>query len=142
MGVILLLHSGGDDSKDAEEYAFELAVEEKKKLVCLHAVNPIGYYGVVKHYGEKKRAADALKKKIEEKAEKMGVNVEFVLKEGKPDEAVKKYISEKEKDIDVIILGSTRKKIHEKLFFGSVSEKILKLTKGRYHPTIILKRIK
>ncbi len=141
MGVILLLHSGGEDSRDAEEYAFELAVEEKKKLVCLHAIDPIGYYGVVKHYGNKKKAADTLKKRVKNKAEEIGVECEFLLMEGKPDEAVKKYISEHEKDLDIIILGSTRKKIHEKLFFGSVSEKILKMTKGRFHPTIILKKI-
>jgi nucleotide-binding universal stress UspA family protein len=96
---------------------------------------------MVKHYGEKKRAADALKKKVERKAGDMGVDLEFLLMEGKPDEAVKKYITKNEKDLDVIILGSTRKKIHEKLFLGSVSEKILKLTKDRYHPTIILKRV-
>lgn len=141
MGVILLLHSGGEDSRDAEEYAFELATEEEKKLVCLHAINPIGYYGVVKHYGEGKRSADALKRRVKKKADEMGVECEFLIMEGKPDEAVRRYISEHEEDLDIIILGSTRKKIHEKIFFGSVSEKILKMTKGRYHPTIILKRV-
>jgi nucleotide-binding universal stress UspA family protein len=141
MGVILLLHSGGDDSRDAEEYAFELAVEEKKKLVCLHAIDPIGYYGVLVHQSDKKKAAEHLRKKLEKKAQEMGVECEFLLMEGKPDEAVKKYISKHEEDLDVIILGSTRKKIHQKIFLGSVSEKILKLTKGKFHPTIILKKI-
>jgi hypothetical protein len=61
MGIILLLHSGMEDSRDAEEYAFELALEEKKKLICLHILDPIGYYGVVKHYGEKKRRSHELK---------------------------------------------------------------------------------
>jgi nucleotide-binding universal stress UspA family protein len=142
MGVILLLHSGAADSKDAEEYAFELALEEKKKLVCLHVIDPIGYYGVVKHYGEKKRQAEELRKSVEKKAGEMKVDFEFLLIEGRPAESVENYITKREREIDVIILGSTRKKIHEKLFFGSVSEKILKITKNTYHPTIILKRIK
>lgn len=142
MGIILLLHSGGEDSRDAEEYAFELALEEKKKLTCLHVIDPIGYYGVVKHYGEKKRKAEELKKSVEKKALELEVDFEFLLIEGSTVESVKNYITGKEKDIDTIILGSTRKKIHEKIFFGSVSEKILKVTKNKYHPTIILKKMK
>lgn len=142
MGVILLLHSGGADSRDAEEYAFELALEEKKKLVCLHVIDTIGYYGVVKHYGEKKRRAEKLRKSVEKKAGEMGVDFEFRLIEGRPAESVENYIAGREQEIDVIILGSTRKKIHEKLFMGSVSERILRITKNKYHPTIILKRIR
>jgi nucleotide-binding universal stress UspA family protein len=140
MGIILLLHSGMEDSRDAEEYAFELALEEKKKLICLHILDPIGYYGVVKHYGEKKRRSYELKKKVEKKARALEVDFEFILIEGNTVESVKNYIAGEE-NIDTIILGSTRKKIHEKLFFGSVSEKILKITKGKYHPTIILKKM-
>lgn len=125
---------------DAEEYAFELAKEEKKKLVCLHVVDPIGYYGVVKHYGRKSGRAMELKKRLEKKAVNLKTDFELALLEGDTCETVKNYINQNEGSIDKIILGSTRKKIHEKLFFGSVSEKILKLTKNKYHPTIILKK--
>lgn len=142
MGFILLLHSGRDDSRDAEEYAFEVAMEEKKKLVCLHVLDPIGYYGVVKHYGRKNRRAMELKKRVEKKAAKLNADFEFLLMEGNTCDTVKDYIKENEGNIDTIIFGSTRKRIHEKLFFGSVSERVLKVTKGKYHPTIILKKMR
>jgi nucleotide-binding universal stress UspA family protein len=142
VGVILLLHSGREDSQDAEEYAFELALEEGKKLVCLHVVDPVGYYGVVKHYGEKKGIAERLRKELARKAEERGVEFEFVLREGKVVQTVRDYIQSNEGAIDAIVLGSTRKRIHQKFFFGSVSEQILKLTKDKYHPTIILKRVR
>jgi nucleotide-binding universal stress UspA family protein len=77
---------------------------------------------------------------VEKKAKALEVDFEFILIEGNTVESVENYMAGEE-NIDTIILGSTRKKIHEKLFFGSVSEKILKITKGKYHPTIILKKM-
>ncbi|GEM_PF-592272 len=105
------------DGTEASENAVGLAVELAKSLDCdLHAVS------VICNQLKRQNAEDALAQ-----VEKMYPKANVVVREGKPAEEIVSYA--KEINANLIIVGSSNKSRLERLFIGSVSEKVVRHAK-------------
>ncbi len=121
-----------DYSYEALEYAKELAFMHKAKLYVLHVIfEPAEYTGFyVPHI-----SFDKIRREIETGAVKFMDelkntrlrdvdNLETMIIFGIPDEEILKFA--KDKEIDLIVIGSAGKKGLEKFVFGSTAEKVVK----------------
>ena len=126
---IVVATDGSKFSEEALKYAANLARETKAKLTVVHVVNVQGYIEVMWHDMKKKYVEDAerimaeLKERCNNAVDLSDIEVDFVVKEGIPYKRIVE--TAKEKEADVIILGSHGHSALEKILLGSVAERVI-----------------
>ncbi|HHS14170.1 MAG TPA: universal stress protein [bacterium] len=129
-------------SYEALQRAIDMASQFKAELIVLHVVNPVpvaagmtGYPGFnIPEYQKElaKHARENLDKLIKKRVpEKIRVKAEVALG-NEADEIVR--IAEEE-DIDLIVIATHGRTGIQRLFFGSVTEKVLRHTQ---HPVLVI----
>lgn len=121
-----------------------IAVAHQAEVYLLHTVSPVLYLPYPESFGmnvvDLELVAELQKKRQEEAREKLTalaeylkpIKVEILVEVGDPAEA----ILEKEELADLVLMGSHRKGLVERILVGSTTEKVVKYTKK---PVLVLK---
>ena len=122
---ILVATDGSRFSEAAVCYAMRLAKETKAKLTVIHVANVHGYVEVLWHDMKKKYRVEGERvlKEVKEHCNLEGVHAEMLLEEGVP--YVKIVEAAKRLHCDLIVLGSHGHSGLEKIFLGSVAERVI-----------------
>jgi len=122
---ILVATDGSKFSEAAVCYAMKLAREHEAKLTIIHVANVHGYLEVLWHDMKNRYRKEGLRvlEAVKEHCQVEGIEVETVLEEGVP--YVKIVEAAKRLDCDLIILGSHGHSGLEKIFLGSVAERVI-----------------
>ncbi len=122
---ILVATDGSRFSEAAVCYAMRLARESGAKLTIIHVANVQGYVEVLWH-DMKKRYREEGQRVLEaakEHCQMEGIEAETLLEEGVPYQKIVE--AAKRLDCDLIILGSHGHSGLEKIFLGSVAERVV-----------------
>ncbi len=127
---IVVATDGSKFSEDAVKYAAKLAKGTGAKLTVVHVVNVQGYIEVMWHDMKKEyeKHADKVLEELKERCDVLApelceIEVEYVVKEGIPYRKIVE--TAKEKNADIIILGSHGHSTLEKILLGSVAERVI-----------------
>jgi len=135
-----------DNSKvsiEAARHGLEIAKLMKSKVYVIYVVDIMpfvglpteGFWETMKEILEEE-GKEAFKK-IENMAEKIGVDITTEILEGSPAKEIVEYAEKK--GIDLIVMGTSGKSGIDKLLLGSVAEKVSKKT---HCPVLLVKMIK
>ena len=113
---ILFATDLADRDMSAFEIASELAMKAKSRLIVTHVVDPNNSSSTQLEMAKRKLAAYV--------PEDISVDFEHLLKQGDACECILQSV--REKDIDLLILGTHGRDGLERAFFGSVAEKIIR----------------
>lgn len=133
---ILVATDGSEFSESALEYAIDLAKKNYAKLFIVYVV-PLTALGSAweddkireRLVQEGKDILEKAKEKVREK----GMMPEIILEEGIPSEKILEVA--KEKNVDLIIMGSHGHTKLEKIIIGSVAERVIG---GAHCPVLVL----
>ncbi len=107
-------------------------------IYVVHSLDAIAQFSVPKSYREEyeKQMIDQAKAKAQELKEKFfqDMDVEFVLKAGKPAKEILSFMDSEK--IDMVVIGAINKEDIGEFLFGSVGEKVIKLSKV---PVVVIK---
>ncbi|GAB6161289.1 universal stress protein [Desulfothermus naphthae] len=107
-------------------------------IYVVHSLDAIEQFSVPKSYREEyeKQMIEQAKARIEDLKKEFfsDMDVEFVLKIGNPAKEILSFIESK--NIDLVVIGAITKKDMGEFLFGSVGEKIIKLSKV---PVVVIK---
>ena len=137
---VVLAVDGSESNSNAVKHAVELAKNNKGTLIALYVIPPIDITDIetfrpemlregLKQDGEK-ILADA-----EELAGKEGVNIQTRIEDGVPDEKICEVAGDT--DADLIIMGSHGRTGFEKVFIGSVTERVI--SKEKCCPVLVVR---
>ena len=123
--TLLLATDGSPYSNAAVDKAIDLAKERNAKLKAISVIysNDEFYtlgHGALRELIDK---AKAMLAEVSEKAAAAGVEIETVVKEGEPHQAITPLATEA--DADMIIMGSHGRKGLTRLLMGSVTERVI-----------------
>jgi nucleotide-binding universal stress UspA family protein len=125
---ILVPVDGSDLSKKAAKIACSLAEKLKKDVIFFHVMDVPAEVFPPQNETYNPAIDEALRKQgssilnsFKDECKKSGINIETRLVEGIPDDEI---ISEAKKD-DLIIMGSKGQSAIERIFIGSVTEKVM-----------------
>ncbi len=126
---ILMATDGSRNVEKAVDYAITIANISGAKLVALYVVNPDEYEPAIKYTG--KDVVDLLYKRGEEAIQKVKLEAELkkipcegVVLEGNPAKKIVEYA--KEKNFDLIVMGTMGRSGISKFMIGSVAEKVVR----------------
>jgi len=130
MEKVLIPFDGSTMARSALEFAYEKFADDE--LIVLFVVNtsityePERYVGVKLGEIYEKREAEgkALLEEAAEIADEYGCAVTTVLDQGEPSKVIVKQVDDRE--IDHVVMGSHSQGTIERLFLGSVSERVVK----------------
>ena len=137
---ILVATDGSEFSEAALEYAIDLAKKNYAELFIVYVVPlaPLGSAWEDDRIREKLRQeGEEILKKAKEKVKRKGRMAEIILKEGVPSEEILK--TAKEKNVDLIVMGSHGRTKLQKIILGSVAERVIG---GAHCPVMVLKKTK
>ena len=129
---VLLAYDGSEPSKKALEYTAELAKRLSSEVIVLYVIDIeklaelIGDFDVSDVQSLEKRAHE-LVEKAAQYLEERGVKARPLLKKGGPPEAIVE--TAEEEGVSMIIVGSHGWKGFKRFFIGSVSEKVVRISK-------------
>jgi len=132
-----------DVSKKALDYLAQLKDAGTKEIVVLHVIDEKGINAISRYgsgsaqtvIGRIKEEAREEGKKIEKKLGQSGLTVKVRIEVGVPLKEILKV--EEEEKVSAIVIGSHGKTNLEEMFLGSVSEKVMRLSKK---PVMVIKR--
>jgi len=132
-----------DVSKKALDYLAQLKDAGTKEIVVLHVIDEKGINAISRYgsgsaqtvIGRIKEEAREEGKKIEKKLGQSGLTVKVRIEVGVPLKEILKV--EEEEKVSAIVIGSHGKTNLEEMFLGSVSEKVMRLSKK---PIMVIKR--
>jgi nucleotide-binding universal stress UspA family protein len=132
-----------DVSKKAIDYLVQLKDAGAKEIVILHVIDEKGMdaiyrYGAgsaVEIIGAIEKEAREEGNKIEKKLNENGLKVKMRIETGIPLREILKV--EEEEKVSAIVIGSHGKTNLEQMVLGSVSEKVIRLSKN---PVLVIKR--
>ena len=132
-----------DVSKKALNYLAQLKAAGTKEIVVLHVIDEKGINAISRYgsgsaqtvIGRIKEEAREEGKKIEKKLGQSGLTVKVRIEVGVPLKEILKV--EEEEKVSAIVIGSHGKTNLEEMFLGSVSEKVMRLSKK---PIMVIKR--
>lgn len=128
---ILVPIDGSDASKNALDYACKIAKLFGDELLILNVVRTgqtTSYHGTsikVKLEEELAEAAEHLVGKSLNRAERLGVKAESIIKHGLPDKEIVKIIKERD-DLEMVIMGAYGKNFLERQIVGSNTEGVIR----------------
>lgn len=124
MKEIILGYDGSPDARRALATAADFALEGAKLTVvsAVHVPALVGYPGEMKHSGEHLRAREALKEAGELLAE-LGVKAELVEGAGDPEHVI--LGEAKDREADLIVVGTRGLGAAKRLVLGSVSTRLV-----------------
>lgn len=145
MKKILFPTDFSDAAQNAEDYAFELALQYNLELHFIHSIDVTKKYLnmsmmnsgdpsvpgfepelILKTVEEEKKTANANLDKLKEKAEKQNITSQVKLSSGNMHEDVIQYA--KEKEIDLIVMGTHGASGFHEAFIGSNAQKVVRLS--------------
>jgi len=132
-----------DVSKKALDYLAQLKDAGTKEIVVLHVIDEKGINAISRYgsgsaqtvIGRIEEEAREEGKKIEKKLGQSGLTVKVRIEVGVPLKEILKV--EEEEKVSAIVIGSHGKTNLEEMFLGSVSEKVMRLSKK---PVMVIKR--
>ena len=132
-----------DVSKKALDYLAQLKDAGTKEIVVLHVIDEKGINAISRYgsgsaqtvIGRIEEEAREEGKKIEKKLGQSGLTVKVRIEVGVPLKEILKV--EEEENVSAIVIGSHGKTNLEEMFLGSVSEKVMRLSKK---PIMVIKR--
>jgi len=132
-----------DVSKKALNYLAQLKAAGTKEIVVLHVIDEKGIDAISRYAsgGAEPMIREITKEareegtKIEKKLMQIGLNVKIRIETGVPLKEILKV--EEEENVSAIVIGSHGKTNLEEMFLGSVSEKVIRLSKK---PILVIKR--
>ena len=120
---ILIGHDDSPHAWEAFKVAADLAKKYGAKLYVVHVIDtraiPVPAEVIVKPLRER---AERLAKEIEEKKKELGLDIEYIVREGSPVEELSKVAEEK--DVDLVVVGSRGLGMVSGYLLGSTSTKI------------------
>ena len=125
---ILLATDLSPASADAEDVAFELATRLGGSLLLVSVIDPRGLWLSGGRYRQRvdqaRNAREAAARGTIDRAHRKGIPIRTLIWEGDPGEAiVEAAIAE---DVDLIVVGSHRRRGVHRLVMGSVSEQVVR----------------
>lgn len=122
---ILVATDGSKFSEAAVCYAMRLAKDTKAKLTVIHVANVHGYVEVLWHDMKKKyrEEGEQVLKNVRDHCKLEGIQAEMLLEQGVP--YLKIVEAAKRLHCDLIVLGSHGHSGLEKIFLGSVAERVI-----------------
>jgi nucleotide-binding universal stress UspA family protein len=126
---ILIATDGSRNVERAIDYAIKIADISGAKLVALYVVNPDEYEPAIKYTGRDvvdllyKRGEEAIQK-VKLEAELKKIPCEGVVLEGNPAKKIVEFA--KEKNLDLIVMGTMGRSGISKFMIGSVAEKVVR----------------
>jgi nucleotide-binding universal stress UspA family protein len=132
MGAKILVPTDGSEaSNNAIDYACKIAKLFGDELLILNVVRTgqtTSYHGTtikVKLEEELTEAADHLVGKSVNRADRLGVKAESIIKQGLPDKEIVKIIKERD-DLEMVIMGAYGKNFLERQIIGSKTEGVIR----------------
>ncbi|HII00290.1 TPA: universal stress protein [Methanosarcinaceae archaeon] len=139
---ILITTDGSENARQAIRAGMEIARLTHAKVYALYVVDTTVNSLAARDARWKKMMDEQFKTlgleatvAVEEAAESVGIEVEFVTFEGNPAEKILSFAEEQ--DIDMIVMGSLGKTDIERFMLGSVSEKVVRNAKV---PVLVVRR--
>lgn len=137
---ILLPTDGSENAEMAAEHAFLLGSESGAEIIVLNVIETPRFRGLIsedrdelvsrlKEEGQKSfdRIKDLLMKHKGEGKCKKDINLDFEFKEGSPADVILKTIDEK--NIDIVVMGTSGKRGLNRFLLGSVAENTMRSAK-------------
>lgn len=127
---ILIPTDGSETAEYAAEQAIELAKGLGAKVIAVYVVDKSSFSGIPTEsvWGSMKNILEdegqKSLKSIKEMAKGAKVELEVIIKEGSPGNVIVK--ASKEKNVDLIVMGTTGRTGIDKFLLGSVSEKVVR----------------
>ncbi|QXJ31168.1 universal stress protein [Saccharolobus shibatae] len=139
MKRILVGYDGSENAERALDFAIELASKFSARLFVVEVIDLTLFYnsGILPPLEATKSLEEKAKKDVKkaiEKAKSKGVDAEGITLEGDPAHSILEFA--KDNQIDVIVIGSRGLSKVQRIFLGSVSNKIVQESKI---PVIVVK---
>ncbi|QXJ34183.1 universal stress protein [Saccharolobus shibatae] len=139
MKRILVGYDGSENAERALDFAIELANKFSARLFVVEVIDLTLFYnsGILPPLEATKSLEEKAKKDVKkaiEKAKSKGVDAEGITLEGDPAHSILEFA--KDNQVDVIIIGSRGLSKVQRIFLGSVSNKIVQESKI---PVIVVK---
>ncbi|QXJ27853.1 Universal stress protein UspA-related nucleotide-binding protein [Saccharolobus shibatae B12] len=139
MKRILVGYDGSENAERALDFAIELASKFSARLFVVEVIDLTLFYnsGVLPPLEATKSLEEKAKKDVKkaiEKAKSKGVDAEGITLEGDPAHSILEFA--KDNQVDVIVIGSRGLSKVQRIFLGSVSNKIVQESKI---PVIVVK---
>jgi nucleotide-binding universal stress UspA family protein len=131
MAKILVPTDGSDASNNALDYACKIAKLYGDELLILNVVRTgqtTSYHGVSikeKLEEELKEEAEHLLGRAVNRADRLGVKAESVIKHGLPDKEIVKIVKESD-DLEMVVMGAYGKNFLERQIIGSKTEGVIR----------------
>lgn len=131
VGKILVPTDGSDASKNAIDYAAKIAKLYGDELLILNVVRTgvtTSYHGVsIKEKLEEELTEEAehLLGRAVNRADRLGVKAESIVKHGLPDKEIVKLVKERD-DLEMVIMGAYGKNFLERQIIGSKTEGVIR----------------
>ena len=137
---LVLAVDGSEVSKSAVQHAVKLAKQESGTIIAVHIIPPIDVTDIETFRPEMvleslKREGEQILAEVKEIAEKEGAQVQTRIEYGIPYEKICE--AAEESDADLIIMGSHGHSGIEKVFIGSVTERVIR--KIKCCPVLVVK---
>ncbi|MFY1110942.1 MAG: universal stress protein [Methanosarcinaceae archaeon] len=131
---ILIATDGSVGAKKAADTGIEIARMSGAKVHTAYVIDISSYSSVPKDprweeamYAQFRELGKEATSYVEEKAKEAGIEVEAVLLEGHPAEEIVNFAERNE--VDLVVMGSLGKSGIERFLIGSVSEKVVRISK-------------
>ncbi|PVU77593.1 universal stress protein UspA [Sulfolobus islandicus] len=139
MKRILVGYDGSENAERALDFAIELASKFSARLFIVEVIDLTLFYnsGVLPPLEATKSLEEKAKKDVKkaiEKAKSKGVDTEGITLEGDPAHSILEFA--KDNQVDVIVIGSRGLSKVQRIFLGSVSNKIVQESRI---PVIVVK---
>ncbi|ACP36639.1 UspA domain protein [Sulfolobus islandicus Y.G.57.14] len=139
MKRILVGYDGSENAERALDFAIELASKFSARLFVVEVIDLTLFYnsGVLPPLEATKSLEEKAKKDVKkaiEKAKSKGVDTEGITLEGDPAHSILEFA--KDNQVDVIVIGSRGLSKVQRIFLGSVSNKIVQESRI---PVIVVK---
>lgn len=127
---ILIAYDGSESSRRAAEKAFSIAKQERSEVYGIKVINVGGglitkddllWQNIEKDLREK---ALATLSELESMAKMKEVNITIQVREGTIESEILNFA--KEKGVDLIVMGTTGKTYTQKIFLGSIADRVLR----------------
>ena len=137
---LVLAVDGSEVSKSAVQHAVKLAKQESGTIIAVHIIPPIDVTDIETFRPDMvleslKREGEQILAEVKEIAEKEGVQVQTRIEYGAPYEKICEVAEES--DADLIVMGSHGRTGIEKVFIGSVTERVIR--KAKCCPVLVVK---
>ncbi|GBD96377.1 putative universal stress protein [bacterium BMS3Abin06] len=137
---LVLAVDGSEVSKSAVKHAVKLAKQDSATIIAVHVIPPIDVTDIETFRPEMvleslKQEGEQILAEVKEIAEKEGVQVQTRIEDGVPYEKICGVAEES--DADLIVMGSHGRTGIEKVFIGSVTERVI--SKVKCCPVLVVK---